>query len=44
MKYFTIEELTDSSVARQLHIDNTPTAEIKENLRFGNTKPEVLDL
>ncbi|MBR3951196.1 MAG: peptidase M15 [Bacteroidaceae bacterium] len=32
MKYFTIEELTDSSVARQLHIDNTPTAEIKENL------------
>ena len=32
MKYFTIEELTASSVARQLHIDNTPTAEIKENL------------
>ncbi|MBQ6939359.1 MAG: peptidase M15, partial [Muribaculaceae bacterium] len=32
MKYFTIEELTDSIVARQLHIDNTPTPETNKNL------------
>lgn len=32
MKYFTIAELTDSALARQLHIDNTPTPEVTENL------------
>lgn len=32
MKYFTIEELTDSIVARQLHIDNAPTPEANKNL------------
>lgn len=32
MRYFTIEELTDSIVARQLHIDNTPTPEANKNL------------
>ena len=31
-KYFTINELTKSSTARRLGIDNTPTQEIKDNL------------
>ena len=30
--YFTISELCNSSTAKQLHIDNTPSAKIKENL------------
>lgn len=32
MKYFTIEELVASSVAKQKNIDNTPSQEIIENL------------
>ena len=32
MKYFSIAELTDSALARQLHIDNTPTPEVVDNL------------
>lgn len=32
MKYFSIKELCKSSTAKKLNIDNTPTAEIKENL------------
>lgn len=32
MKWFTIKELCKSSTAKKLNIDNTPTAEIKENL------------
>lgn len=31
-KYFTINELIKSSTAQRLHIDNTPTQEIKDNL------------
>lgn len=31
-KYFTINELTKSSTAKRLGIDNTPTQEIKDNL------------
>lgn len=31
-KYFTISELTKSSTAKQLGIDNTPTEEIKQHL------------
>lgn len=33
MKWFSIEELCDSATARQLHINNTPTEENKENLK-----------
>ena len=33
MKYFIIEELTDSAVARQLHIDNTPDKMCIQNLQ-----------
>lgn len=33
MKYFTIEELTKSSTATSKGIDNTPTQEIKDNLK-----------
>lgn len=33
MKYFSIDELCDSAVARQLHIDNTPPPEAVENLK-----------
>ena len=32
MTYFTIKELCKSSTAKKLNIDNTPAAEIKENL------------
>ena len=32
MKYFTIEELCKSSVAKKNKIDNTPSEEIIENL------------
>ncbi|MBE6306181.1 MAG: peptidase M15 [Bacteroidaceae bacterium] len=32
MKYFVLAELTDSAVARRLHIDNTPTPQVTENL------------
>lgn len=32
MKWFTIKELCKSSTAKKLNIDNTPSAEIKENL------------
>lgn len=32
MKYFTIKEMCKSSTAKKLNIDNTPSAEIKENL------------
>lgn len=32
MKYFTINELTKSSTATRLHIDNTPNPTIKANL------------
>lgn len=31
-KYFTINELTKSSTAQRLHIDNSPTQEVKDNL------------
>lgn len=31
-KYFTINELTKSSTAQRLHIDNTPTQTVKDNL------------
>ena len=31
-KYFTINELVKSPTAQRLHIDNTPTQEIKDNL------------
>src|SRR5574344_709045 len=32
MKYFTIKELTTSSTATRLNIDNTPTEEVVNNL------------
>ena len=32
-KYFSLEELTHSDEATRKHIDNTPSAEIVENLR-----------
>ena len=32
MTYFSIKELCKSSTAKKLNIDNTPSAEIKENL------------
>lgn len=32
MKYFTIEELVQSSTAKRKKIDNTPNEEIRENL------------
>lgn len=31
-KYFTINELTKSSTAQRLHINNSPTQEVKDNL------------
>ena len=31
-KYFTINELTKSSTAQRLHINNNPTQEVKNNL------------
>lgn len=31
-KYFTINELTKSSTAGRLHINNTPSQEVKDNL------------
>ena len=33
MKYFVLEEFTDSATARHLHIDNTPTDEAIKNLK-----------
>lgn len=33
--YFTLEELTKSSTAARLKIDNTPTTEILKNLQYG---------
>lgn len=32
MKYFTIKELCDSTTAKRLKIDNTPSEEIKKHL------------
>ena len=32
MRYFSIEELCRSDIAKSLHIDNTPSEEIEENL------------
>ena len=40
MKYFTIKELTNSSTAKKLGIDNTPTPEIRVKL---NTLISALD-
>lgn len=34
MKYFTINELTRSSKAKRLGIDNTPPSEIKKNMEI----------
>ena len=31
--YFTIKEMTKSQIAKQHHIDNTPTKEVIENLK-----------
>lgn len=31
--YFTIKEMTKSQIANLYHIDNTPTEEVKENLK-----------
>jgi len=33
MKYFTINEMIKSDTAEKYHIDNTPTEEIKSNIR-----------
>lgn len=33
MKYFTIAELADSAVARQMRIDNTPPPDVVENMK-----------
>lgn len=33
MKYFTIEELCQSETAEKYKIDNTPSEEIKKNLK-----------
>lgn len=33
--FFTLEELTKSSTAKRLKIDNTPNAEILKNLQYG---------
>lgn len=41
MKYFTIEELTNSATARARKIDNTPTSEIIRNLEALTDK--ILD-
>lgn len=40
-EFFTLEELTKSSTAKRLKIDNTPNAEILKNLQYGVDK--VLD-
>ena len=34
-EFFTLEELTKSSTAKRLKIDNTPNAEILKNLQYG---------
>ena len=34
MQYFTIEELCQSETAERLKIDNTPTPEVKINLKY----------
>ena len=41
MKFFSIEELTQSATAKSLGIDNTPSADIKKNLTLFIEK--VLD-
>ena len=41
MKYFTLTELTKSATATRLKIDNTPTAEAKQNL--VNLIDKILD-
>lgn len=41
MKYFTYNELTNSSTAKRLGIDNTPTATEKANLK--NVVENILD-
>lgn len=34
-EFFTLSELTKSSTASRYHIDNTPSAEIIQNLQYG---------
>lgn len=34
-EFFTLAELTESATAKRLNIDNTPTAEVIENLQYG---------
>lgn len=34
-EFFTLEELTKSSTAKRLKIDNTPNAEVLKNLQYG---------
>lgn len=34
-EFFTLRELTNSSTASRNHIDNTPSAEIIQNLQYG---------
>ena len=34
-EFFTLNELTKSSTASRYHIDNTPSAEIIQNLQYG---------
>lgn len=34
-EFFTLEELTKSSTAKRLMIDNTPNADILKNLQYG---------
>lgn len=34
-EFFTLKELTKSSTAKRLKIDNTPNAEILKNLQYG---------
>ena len=34
-EFFTLKELTKSSTASKYHIDNTPSAEIVQNLQYG---------
>ena len=34
-EFYTLEELTKSSTAKRLKIDNTPNAEVLKNLQYG---------
>ena len=45
-KYFTINELTKSSTAQRLHINNNPTQEVKDNLNklIGNVLDPLREL